>query len=70
MPHKIKYNIRVWKNGSIDIESEELQYATLGEDYHGLQYNHIGGTTKHMQIMERCSKITNLFKEIEELNKI
>ena len=69
MPHKIKYNIRVWKNKSIDIESDDLIYATLGDKYHGLQCNHIGGTEKHEQIMERCSKIVDLFKEIEELNQ-
>ncbi len=50
-----------------DIENENLNYATFGENYHGLQTIFDADSEEYKKIMEHCSEIVKNIKEIDLL---
>lgn len=58
------------KSPEINIDGNDLNYAQLGEHHHGLQCNVRGDNPKHEIIQKKCKEIANLFREIEQLNKL
>lgn len=71
-PERIKFIVWNFNDSrpEINIDGENLIYAQVGTTHHGLQCNHIGNTTEHNLIQEKCKKISELFREITELNKL
>ena len=51
----------------VSIESKNLIYSQIGYNLHGLQCNHTD--EKHSLILEKCSQVAKLMREIDELNK-
>lgn len=50
----------------IEIESENLIYCELGSTHSGCQTNNLDNNDK---IHEKCIQISNLIREIEEMQK-
>jgi hypothetical protein len=53
-------------DGDIEIESENLLYAELGEHYYGVQ---CASLKNHEKILKKCFKISKLIKQIDKLNQ-
>lgn len=49
----------------LEIRSERLLYSEVQDDWHGLQCEN---NDNHHLIIEKCKKIVDLIREIEELN--
>ena len=70
-PDRVKYV--VWsfiKGDEINIDGDNINYCQLGTTHHGLQCNHNGGNPKHRLIQRKLKKITELFRQIDNLNEI
>jgi hypothetical protein len=50
-----------------DIENEYLDYASFGEQLHGLQTTYNADSDEYKKIMELCSEIVKNIKEIDLL---
>ncbi len=69
-PERVKYV--VWsfdKEGAeMNIDGDQLTYAQIGTTHHGLQCNYIGGSPRHRLIISKLKKVSELLKQIEDLN--
>ena len=61
---------RFGNNPSLDIDGENLVYATMGSTHHGLQCNYRGGHPNHKLILRKLKEVEDLLIEIETLNKL
>jgi hypothetical protein len=61
---------RFGNNPSLDIDGENLVYATMGSTHHGLQCNYRGNHPNHKLMLRKLKEVEDLLIEIETLNKL
>ena len=71
-PDRVRFVVWSFDDDSteINIDGEELVYAQLGDFHHGLQCAFVGGHPNHEAILDKLKQVSELLKQVSELNKV